>query len=278
MIIDLASGTGELFDLATDPTEEKNIADQPQHKPEFLRRTDELRQWKARTNQVVAASKQRVVEKRRTEGLLIRYEVTDAAPESARGVYDEFIEHSDGGVFGSNWGCRPCFTQQSGGGFMMLVCDAGMGRSWMLAKRFAAFDAVYYTAPVSEVAVAQVAEESPKNAVSDERSRCKGLPTEGWRAQRFAYFRFGALDPESQRELQSLGARQSKMGAHMAGVVDRSLGGGKMALNASLLPLPVSTGVGAKFSLVYSLANPDLAGATDRPATLAVRRQRSGGQ
>ena len=194
---------------------------------------------------------------------MIRYEVTDAAPEPARGVYEEFVEHSDGGVFGSMWGCRPCFTQQHGGEFIFLVCDAGMGRSWMLAKRFPAFDAVYYTAPVGDVAAAP---DSPENAVSAERSRCTGLPTEGWRRERFAYFRFGDLDPESVQSLQSLGARQSQMGAHMAGVVDRSLGEGPVARNASLLPLPVSRGVGAKFSLVYSLAGP----AAGPP--LAVRR------
>ena len=67
MIIDLASGTGELFDLATDPTEQTNIAGRAQHKGGFLQRTDELRRWKARTNQVVAASKQRKLEKRSRE-------------------------------------------------------------------------------------------------------------------------------------------------------------------------------------------------------------------
>jgi len=267
LIVDLQSGSGELFDLDTDPLEMTNILDQPKHKTALARRVGQLREWKTRTNQVVAASKKRVTEQRRRDGGITRYEVSGSIPAAASGVYERFVEHSDGGLFGSAWGCKPCFTQQDGD-YMFLVCDAGSGLSWMLARRFRAFDAVWYTAPANADFLAS----EQSDAVAADRQRCEGLPTDGWLPQSFAYFRFGDLDQQSQQELQALGGSRSKLGAHMAGVVEKALGDGTVAGNASLVELQVAHkgSFSAKFALVYSLVSQGLDSAA---GLLVVRRQ-----
>ena len=57
LIVDLQSGSGEVFNLDTDPKEDHNIRNQPEHNADFAARVDLLRQWKSRTNQIVAASR-----------------------------------------------------------------------------------------------------------------------------------------------------------------------------------------------------------------------------
>jgi hypothetical protein len=249
LIVDLQSGSGEVFDLKTDPKEERDISNHPDHKKEFAQRVNQLRRWKLRTNQIVAASKKRLEEQRRHDEGIVRYQVSTSAPVAASGMYEQFVEHSSGGVFGSAWGCRPCFTQQDGE-YMFGVCDSGKGLSWMLAKRLRAFDAVYYTAPIG----ADTLTGANTDAVTSDHNRCQSLPTAGWQPQSFAYFRFGDLDVRSQQQLRALDGRQSKMGAHMAGVVENALSDAVTVGNASLWELEAHEGaLGARFSLVFPL-------------------------
>ncbi len=249
LIVDLQSGSGEVFDLETDPREERDISNQPEHKKGFTQRVNQLRLWKSRTNQIVAASKKRVAEQRQQDEGIERYQVRTSTPAAASGVYEKFVEHDSGGVFGSAWGCTPCFTQHDGE-HMIGVCDAGKGLAWMLAKRLRAFDAVYYTAPIG----AGAAHSANTDAVTANRNRCLRLPTAGWQSHSFAYFRFGDLDVRSQQQLRAIDGRYSKIGAHMAGVVENALGDGVAAGNASLLELEAHEGVlGARFSLVFPL-------------------------
>lgn len=263
LIVDLQSGSGEVFDLDTDPNEEHDISNYPEHKAGFRQRVEQLRHWRFRINQIVAASKKRMTEQRRHDAGVLRYKVSRSTPAVASGVYEQFAEHSNGGVFGSAWGCKPCFTQMDGE-YMFVVCDAGNGLSWMLAKRFQGFDAVYYTAPISADTSARI------DAVSADRNRCRGLPTVGWQPQSFAYFRFGDLDRRSQEQLRALDGRQSKTGAHMAGVVENALGDGAVVANASLLALEARDGaLGAKFSLVFPLVSQP---ASTQHLELLVRR------
>ena len=120
----------------------------------------------------------------------------------------------------------------------------------MLAKRFRAFDAVYYSAPASVLSSIG----AHADAVSADRSRCQGLPITGWEPHSFAYFRFGDLDERSQQQLRTLGRSPSKLGAHLADVVAKALGDGTVVGNASLLKLEAGDGtLGARFSLVFQL-------------------------
>ena len=94
------------------------------------------------------------------------------------------------------------------------------------------------------------------DAVTADRNRCQSLPTAGWHSHSFAYFRFGDLDVRSQQQLRALDGRQSKMGAHMADVVQNALDEGVSVGNASLWELEAREGtLGARFSLVLPLTS-----------------------
>ena len=248
IIVDLQSGAGEMFDLATDQREQHDIAGQ--HAAAFAQRTSELRQWKARTNQVVAASKERQLTRRdRTKE--VQYVVEEALPSSAKGTYDTFVDAGDRTFLGSAYGCAPCFAQRDAADFILTVCDVGLsgGFSWVLARRFSSFDAVYYSS-------------------SDVRSsECATPPTTGWRAESFAVFRFGDLDAKNRQELGSLGAqwRRSKLGAHLAGVVEKALAPA-VVVNASLYDLRAPGGLGPKYSLAFQFTRSDDGEFKIRPA------------
>ena len=67
--------------------------------------------------------------------------------------------------------------------------------------------------------------------------------------------------------MRTLDRSQSKLGAHLADVVEKALGDGTVVGNASLLKLEARDGaLGAKFSLVFQL------GAQSKQPELVVRR------
>jgi hypothetical protein len=222
LVVDLRSGSAELFDVLADPAEAHDIINTGRlSSGEVSRYVQQLRRWKQHNHAVMEISRRHVT-RLRQQAVKLAYAVSAGVLQAlgGNGFYEPSPAH--GGLTISPYACRPCYSLRRDvdqnvvpasppkAEFAFVPCDVdGVTQSWSLALRFTAFDAVLYraarqatthnvTARTSVWAATMGAPKGPDD------TECPTLPLAGWSPVGAAYFRFGDLDAGTIQTFRSM--------------------------------------------------------------------------